>query len=731
MDDSLPAFLRLCHKFQLRTFLPGLLCLSFCIPAAGQNEKRPVQAALFSSFAWQQPFTWQIASIEVINEQGIPYERPFLGGFNIPRPQLVDIDSDGDLDLFIQEKPDQIIFFEQDLTRTGSPFVWRSNHFQELDVGEWFRFADIDGDGDEDLLTERRFGLIQYFKNEGSTTSPNFFLAADTLFDHQGAPVFVDRTNIPNITDIDCNGQLDLFVGRLDGTIRRYEIDGFSSENVPQFALVDERFQDIEIVAEVLGKREAKRHGANTLTFVDIDADGDQDLFWGDFFEAGLLYFENTGSCEAPQFSNEPTAFPPDDPIKTSGYNAPAFGDVDRDGNLDLLVGVLGGAFSSAQNVADNLYFYQGAGGTTMIFQTARFLSNLDFGSDGYPVLYDLDGDEDLDLVVTNSLDPGSLIASKASVFENQGSRSNPVFHYSDSLRLDPAFNYTPTFGDLDGDGDADMLVGSWQGPIVYYKKEEPALTGFVRVAGSFLELPPGSGNTTPVLVDIDADLDLDLVVGEANGTLNLFRNTGSARDPVFDAPEEEWLGIDVGRRSVPVFNDIDSDGDVDLIIGTDQDGLLLYRNTGTAQLPVFQLETGYFDIPLLRRMVPAIADIDADGDVDLFAGTLEGGILFFENEALASSKEKQPRNSTFLFSNYPNPFVAKTTIRIESSYIGLIDVKLFDLTGREVMPVYNGLANAEILRVEIDLTHVPAGVYFLRLTQADGSTAVHPIVRQ
>ena len=136
----------------------------------------------------------------------------------------------------------------------------------------------------------------------------------DTLKDFNGTPIFSDRQNIPQVTDIDCDGRLDLFIGLLIGTVMRYEEVATDSSGVPLFQKVTDRFEDIEIVAQI-----GSLHGANTMAFVDIDDDGDQDFFWGDFFEPGLLFIENVGSCSSPVLSGEPVAFPVDNPLQTSG----------------------------------------------------------------------------------------------------------------------------------------------------------------------------------------------------------------------------------------------------------------------------------------------------------------------------------------------------------------------------------------------------------------------------
>src|SRR6185295_10185752 len=90
--------------------------------------------------AWS--FTLRVAGIPVSDSAGRPFPAPFLGGFDVPRPQLVDINGDGKPDLFIQERSGELIYFE----RAGNEWVWKSDHFQELNVGEWFRFVDIDND---------------------------------------------------------------------------------------------------------------------------------------------------------------------------------------------------------------------------------------------------------------------------------------------------------------------------------------------------------------------------------------------------------------------------------------------------------------------------------------------------------------------------------------------------------------------------------------------------------
>ncbi|MDH3225078.1 MAG: FG-GAP-like repeat-containing protein, partial [Gemmatimonadota bacterium] len=177
-----------------------------------------------------------VYGIPVVDEDGTPFPHPFLGGLNLPRPQLQDVDGDGDLDLFVQELSNQVMLFENVGGETGDGYRWRTDNFESLPIGEWFRFTDVDLDGDLDLLAEHPFSYIRFYRNEGGPGSAaRYALGADTLRDVTGRALFSDRQNIPNATDIDCDGALDLMIGRLTGTITRYEAEGVDADGVPQF----------------------------------------------------------------------------------------------------------------------------------------------------------------------------------------------------------------------------------------------------------------------------------------------------------------------------------------------------------------------------------------------------------------------------------------------------------------------------------------------------------------
>lgn len=598
-----------------------------------------------SAFLPSDPLERVISPFEVVGRDGVPYEFPFLGGLEVPRPHLVDINGNGLQDLFVQTFRDELVFFENVGTAEAPRFVWRTSRFQELDVGGWVRFFDLDGDGRVDLFMELPNSLIQFVRNTGTPEAPRFETPGLPVRDTEGNRIFADAQNIPFLVDIDASGRPDLFLGRIDGTLTRYEFVEVDGEG-PVFRRGTDRFANIEIYGAytdppsgqgipLVGQERPSLHGANSMAFADMTGNGVLDLVWGDFFEPGLLLIENLGTREAPDLDVEPVLLPAEPTVVTSGFNAPAVADLTGDGHLDLLIGVLGGAYNANSTSANNLVFYQGQEDGVFQLRTTRFLNGIDWGSEAAPAVGDLTGNGLPDLVVGSKLDPATSRPPPLRWYANVGEVGAPRLEYRGEIPEAAHLNGVPVLVDLTGNGRLELLVGSFNQGIFLYR-DEGALgkPRFVPVGEGAIARPPRGNYFAPAVGDLTGNGLPDLVVGEGSGRLTFFRNVGGEGEPAFELEPEALAGVEVGARSVPELVDAMGNGRLDLVVGGRDGRILVFENlgVGTDGLPRFREEGTELEAPFPRLAAPRLVDLSGNGRLDLLVGSQDGGVTFFRN---------------------------------------------------------------------------------------------------
>ena len=266
---------------------------------------------------------------------------------------------------------------------------------------------------------------------------------------------------------------------------------------------------------------------------------------------------------------------------------------------------------------------------------------------------------------------------------------SSPLINPFGLAGLPPSvFLSKPALADLDGDGDLDLLSGMDSGAFAYAENlagaGEPPSFGGLQMGPFGLS---GFGPTSaPSVADLDGDGDLDVLSGQTFNAVHpplvYYENAaGGPGPPVFLAEQFNPFGMkSLGNSVVPAVADLDSDGDLDVLTGNFAGAFVYHENTaGPGRPPAFAFAQinpyGLADVGLASA--PAVADLDGDGDPDVLSGTAAGGFVFFENVAQPSA---------------PPRFVARRGARL-----GLRDVGAFsapavaDLDGDGVLDVLAG----------------------------------------
>ena len=556
---------------------------------------------------------------DIINE-------PFLGGFNKPKIQWVDWDDDGDDDLFLLDEDSRIKFYKNNgCSNDECSFELIETSFQNISNISWFYIGDFNQDGNFDIITQDTEDLSAMMFYEGVLNEGVLmFVSVNVVLDINSNIVESDPVMVPTFVDIDGDDDLDFFTGNSVGTVTFYENVGFQN-NLPIFEYITNYWEDIYIV----GSSANQRHGASAINFIDLDEDGDYDLTWGDYFQQSLYIIWNIGDEEEVNMDNVNflNQYPINEPAITAGLNMPSFSDVDNDGDNDLFISVLSGAYGF--QLKNNFMFYEKEDDFEL--KTMNFLETFDLLSDINIKFEDLDSDNDLDLIVGTDFDPSDFPWSgKVWFYENVGLDINgePIWSNVDFnlINDNEGNNFSPAFADIDLDSDLDMFVGNFNGTISFYRNESN-LDGIEYVYVEDIPNIDLSGYSTPELVDIDCDQDYDLFIGELNGNIFYYENIGTSYQYDFNLISNFFADISVIHRSNPEFYDIDNDNDFDLLIGSGYNNIIVYENIGNECEINFALDES-FDIPYLGLNTSPVI-YNSNNYIALVSGVSTGGMYF------------------------------------------------------------------------------------------------------
>lgn len=557
-----------------------------------------------------------------------------------------DMDGDGDLDLAVGNIGQVNRLYRNE---GGGTFVELVGALgPTTDSTHSVAWGDMDGDGDLDLAVGNYRQVNRLYRNEGGGSFVELVGALGSS---------IDDTATVAWGDYDGDGNLDLVVGNTGRVNRLYHNEGKGTfveltgilgpfSDATQSVVWGDYNSDgsLDLAVGNFGQvnRLYRNDGPSTgvgWTFTDVttdtlgltidytysmawgdmDGDGDLDLAVGNYAGMNCLYRNEGGAV----FSKLVTSLD----LTASYASSVAWGDMDGDGDLDLAVGNMERYVDLRDVPVENrLYRNDGPSGSSGWTFTDVTTDTLGLTADDTRSVAwgDYDGDGNLELVV------GNFGVNR--MYHNIGGGTFIELIGTLGPATDPT--YSLAWGDYDGDGDPDLVVGNYGQVNRLYRNDSPSTIAggtFTDVTTDTLGLT-AEDTSSVAWGDIDGDGDLDLAVGNY-GSNRLYRNDGQSISSGWNFADVTTytLGLTANNTSSVAWGDYDGDGDLDLAIGNYGEVNRLYRNDGS--LIFIDVTTDTLGLVAYRTSSVAWGDMDGDGDLDLAIGNYGQVNQLYRNE--------------------------------------------------------------------------------------------------
>ena len=690
--------------------------------------------------------------IDVI-ENNIVLQNPWGGGFDMPQFSASDINYDGKKDLIVFDKKGNkwLIYLNED----NGDFKY-SPQYEKLfpEVINLGIIRDFNCDNFGDIFAHTNQG-IKVYKNTNINGNPSFDLE-NPLLSYEASwgtnNIYKFNDDIPAIEDFDGDGDIDILSFDILGVTipyyknlsveNGYDCDSLIyEENTTCWGYFKESSIDNSITLDVMCKGNGtlstnggvpKMHTGSTMAVFDEDEDGDMDLLLGDVSYDNLVYLENGGTNSLAHMVSVDEDFPTyntvvDMPI----FPAAFYLDVNNDGNKDLLVSP--NSKTSSVN-KDCVWYYRNTANASQRFELIKknFLveTQIDKGSYTNTTFFDHNADGLLDMFIANGYIYDETGAENSAIYhyENTGTTTNPEFTLvNENYAFVGNFglkNLKPTFGDIDGDGDKDMIVGEATGKLLLFINSAGAgnVASISFSSVNYFNIDIGD-MSTPQLIDLNEDGLLDLVVGMngSRGNVAYFWNFGTNTNAHF---HQDSSNLELGKihvedpgflfgNSTPFITEINNEKFV--FVGSDLGFIHKYKiNLDSLKTGSFiEINEAILETRAGKRTSITIADINNDTHLDFFVGTARGGIHFYSDtlldESLVLAIDKV-NNETFDFKIYPNPAKDLLTIEFDN------EKKQTNLQILNTMGAVLKETKIRNNKVYIDIASFSKGLYFVKL---------------
>ncbi len=689
---------------------------------------------------------------------------PWTGGINAVHVSTFDINSSGNnQDLFIFDKAgNRILVFEAVMENGLRKFNFKPAMDASFPIArDWALMRDFDCNGQKDFFTYSTLGgSFSAYRNISSIGGPlQFELETDmilSLYEFTSSSftsnIYVSTQDVPAIVDFDGDGDLDILTFSVGGTSLEFH-ENFSTDesgncSLQSFKLRNRCYGQFSEASEnnsivlgnpcsfnVVNPKSGERHIGSTIFTLDGNSDGLQDVVLGDVTFGNLTFLENShGVLGMDSMVSVSPNFPANIgnlAVDIDNFPAAFYEDVSGDGVKDLLATTNNNSFSENKQ---SVWYYKNTGtdnSPNFEFIQKDFLQDemIDLGEYTSVAFFDYNGDGLDDMVIGSRGEFLGLELYKPvlALYVNIGTANEPYFQETDTdwlqIQLLDIGTYPHcTFGDLDGDGDTDLIVGDLSGRLNLFTNTAGLgntanleLSGFVQADALTVDVGQQS---TPQLFDLDGDGLLDLIVGERLGNLNFYKNIGSAQNPVFTLINENLGGVNTTEpeffigSSAPHFYTFA--GQTYLLSGAESGRVFLYGNIEGNTSGTFELVSSEaFSVRAGNRSRPWVTDLNNDGVPDIFTGCIGGGVLYYEGQYIISASGNGVRNTKLKV--YPNPADDDLLIQWLGLTAKTASYKIYDLGGRIVS---QGAAHG----TQINVAHLNSGVYILEIIEANYS---------
>ena len=707
---------------------------------------------IFTKLAFTQMTLNRDTSL-IFYENGAQFTSALTGGINSGQFSNIDLNLDGIMDLVVFDKSgDKLIPF---INNNGT-FIYAPEYRANFPaMHDWALLNDYNCDGKNDIFTYSSAGMAVYLNT--SNTKLEFTQTTSLVMSNYGqnnSNIYISPVDIPAITDVDYDGDLDILTFSILGGFIEYHKNlsmelygncdslafelsescwGLFYEGLNSYILNCPNCQCPQITNNnTLSKKQ--KHAGSTLLAIDIDNDNDKDLILGDVSYNNLNLLINGGDNQNAIMTAVDSIFPQNNNntigTQINSYPAAYYLDITNDGINDLI------ATTNSENNSENFescWMYQNLGQNTLPnfnFIQKDFLQAdmLEFGTSAFPVFYDYNNDGLKDLIVGNYgyFIPNNDPISSLALFENTGNDSVPEYNLIDrdwlsisSINLNtnlniPALNLSPTFGDLNGDNKEDLILGDADGKLHLFINTGNG--NFQLSSANYQNIDVGQF-AYPQLIDVNRDGKTDLIIGEQDGTINFLPNSGSINNAIFDTIITNWGGIDVDQSfistgfSTPIL--YDSSGVYQLFIGSFSGSIYQFKNIENNLNGQFtQVNSTVSNIWDGGKSAITISDINNDNEADMIIGNLSGGIAYFSSDSLINDTTISSNIINIIpnkFSVFPNP--TKNNFMIKSRYNGIINI--YNVLGELV---YTTIKKQE--KLQISDTNLIKGIYLIEFNK-------------